>query len=67
MYHNLYVARRENNMKQAEIAKKLTIHSVTYSRKERGELDFTLREALILAEIFETPVEELFYRRKIDA
>ena len=60
MHHNLYIARRENKMKQVEVAKKLMIHSVTYSRKERGELDFTLKEAFILSDLFDKPVEELF-------
>ena len=60
MHHNLYVARKENELKQKEVAKRLMIHSVTYSRKERGELDFTLKEAFVLAELFETTVEQLF-------
>ena len=60
MHHNLYIARRENRMKQTDVAKKLMIHSVTYSRKERAELDFTLTEAFALSEIFQMTVEELF-------
>ncbi len=64
MHHKLYIARKENKLKQADVASKLMIHSVTYSRKERGELDFTLKEAFILSELFNTTVEELFKRRK---
>lgn len=60
MHHNLYVARRENRMKQTEVAKKLMIHRVSYSRKERGEQDFTLNEAFILAKLFNTTVDQLF-------
>ncbi|WP_041865852.1 helix-turn-helix transcriptional regulator [Solibacillus silvestris] len=60
MHHNLYIARRENNLKQADLAKRLMIHSVTYSRKERGELDFTLKEAFALSKFFGIPVDELF-------
>ncbi len=64
MYVNLYVARKENRLKQKDLAKELGIHSVTYSRKETGEKEFTLTEALKLADLFDTTVDELF-RRKI--
>lgn len=60
MHHNLYVARRENRMKQTEVAKKLMIHRVSYSRKECGKQDFTLNEAFILAKLFNTTVDQLF-------
>lgn len=60
MHHNLYIARKEKKMKQREVAKRLGIHSVTYSRKERGELDFSLKEAFALSRIFEISVEQLF-------
>lgn len=60
MHYKLYVARKENKLKQKDVARKLDIHSVTYSRKETGEKEFTLSEALILAEMFDTTVDELF-------
>lgn len=63
MHYNLYIARKENRMKQVDIAKKLMIHSVTYSRKERGELDFTLTEAFMLSELFGISVEGLFKKK----
>lgn len=40
------------------------MHSVTYSKKERGELDFTLSEAFILADFFKTTVDVLFADKK---
>lgn len=61
---SLYVARKENNLKQRDIARLLNMHEVTYSRKERGELDFTLSEAFILADYFNTTVDVLFADRK---
>lgn len=64
MHHKLYVARRENRLKQAEVAKKLMIHRVSYSRKERGEQDFTLNEAFILAKLFNTTVDQLFSKEE---
>lgn len=63
MYYKLYVARKENKLKQVDVAKKLNIHSVTYSRKETGEKEFTLTEAFKLAEMFDTTVDELFGKR----
>ena len=62
MHYNLYIARKENRMKQVEVAKKIGMHSVTYSRKERGELDFTLSEAFALSEMFGVSIEKLFKR-----
>ena len=63
-YYNLYIARRENKLKQKDVAKELGIHVCTYSRKETGEKEFTLSEAFKLADMFNTTVDELF-RRKI--
>ena len=60
MHYRLYVARKEKNLKQKDLARITKMHSVTYSRKEREELDFTLKEAFVLAELFETTVDELF-------
>ncbi|MEY9975771.1 helix-turn-helix transcriptional regulator [Lysinibacillus sp. RC79] len=60
MHYKLYVSRKENRLKQKDVARKLDIHSVTYSRKETGEKEFTLSEAFRLAEMFDTTVDELF-------
>ena len=60
MHHNLYIARKENRLKQSDVAKKLHIHAVTYSKKESGKLEFTLSEAFALSELFQSPVENLF-------
>lgn len=61
---NLFVARKENKLKQRDIASLLNMHEVTYSRKERGEVDFTLNEAFILADFFKTTVDVLFADKK---
>lgn len=60
MHHRLYIARKESKLNQKDVARKLGIHSVTYSRKEKEVLDFTLSEAFLLAEMFETTIDELF-------
>lgn len=62
MQHSLYVARRENRLKQRDLAKVLNIDPVTYQRKESGKAVFTLPEAFILANHFEMTVDELFKR-----
>lgn len=60
MHFGLFVARKERKLKQKDVARKLGIHRDTYGRKENGVLDFTLSEAFLLAEMFETTVDELF-------
>jgi putative transcriptional regulator len=60
MQAKLYVARRERNLKQKDVAKKLGIHPQTYHEKERGKKDFTLSEAKMLAQIFNCTLNDLF-------
>lgn len=60
MHYKLFVKRRESRMKQVEVAKLLNINNATYSLKENGKADFTLREAKKLAAIFECTLDELF-------
>lgn len=60
MHHKLYVARRERNAYQKDIAKKLGIHPQTYHEKESGKSEFTLSEAKRLAEIFDCTLNDLF-------
>jgi len=56
----LYIKRRESGLYQREVAEKLGIHKQTYCRKEKGEQDFTIREARMLAQIFNCTLDELF-------
>ena len=58
--HKLYVARRENKVTQRVVAKKLGMHYNTYCKKESGKLDFSLKEAKLLAKLFDTTLDELF-------
>ncbi|OEC03478.1 hypothetical protein GY31_01730 [Lysinibacillus sphaericus] len=60
VHYKLYVARKENRLKQKDVAKYIGIHVCTYSRKETGEKEFTLSEAFKLAEMFDTTVDKLF-------
>ncbi len=56
----LYIARREKRLKQKEVAVKLGIHPQTYHKKECGKLDFSLREAKMLAKMFGCTLDDLF-------
>lgn len=60
MHYRLFVARKENKLDQKDVAKELGIHRVSYSRKETEDKEFTLSEALKLADLFDTTVDELF-------
>lgn len=60
MYIELYVKRREAKETQEDAGKHIGVSAVTYSRKERGIHDFTLREAKTLAEKYDCTIDELF-------
>lgn len=60
MNHNLYIARRENNLYQKEVARKIGMHPQTYHLKESGKKDFTLSEAKRLSKLFDRSLDELF-------
>lgn len=60
MHYKLFVKRRESKMKQVEVAKMLNISNATYSLKENGKADFTLREASKLAKLFGCTLNDLF-------
>jgi putative transcriptional regulator len=64
LHHHLFVARRENQMKQKDVAKLLNINHITYQRKESGKVSFTLEEAFKLANLFNTSVDDLFKNEK---
>ena len=63
MHPHLYVERKERHLKQSDLAELLQINPITYHRKETGKTDFTLREALFLANYFSVPVEKLFSKK----
>ncbi len=60
MHRRLFNARKENQLKQKELAVVLNISQSSYDNKEVGRHDFTLNQALTLAAIFDTSVDELF-------
>jgi len=56
----LYVARREHDLKQKEVAEMLGIHPQTYHLKEIGKKEFLLNECKMLTKIFKKTLDELF-------
>lgn len=56
----LYIARKENRLKQKDLAKKINVSEQTYSRKEKGK-DFTQTEMIMLAKIFNCTLNDLFW------
>lgn len=60
MQHKLFIARRENRLKQKDVAEVLHIDPITYHRKESGKAAFTLPEAFKLAEYFGMKLDDLF-------
>ena len=52
--------RRINDYTQEFVANKLGVTQTIYSQKENGKVKFSVVEALKLAELYDTSVEELF-------
>ncbi|MCM3637727.1 helix-turn-helix domain-containing protein [Sporosarcina luteola] len=65
MHIQLFIKRREARMKQVDVAKILNINNATYSLKENGKADFTLREAIKLAAIFGCTLNDLFWDQEV--
>ncbi|MGK0577461.1 helix-turn-helix domain-containing protein [Macrococcus capreoli] len=59
-FWGLYRARVERKESHTDLSKLLHIHKDTYGRKERGETDFTVSEALILSAHFKKSLDALF-------
>lgn len=60
MNHQLFVTRRENKMKQKDVAKMIGIHPQSYHLKESGKRQFTIEEGLRLAKLFNCTLDYLF-------
>lgn len=64
MHYKLYVKRREACLSQVKVSKILNISNATYSLKENGKADFTLSEAIKLAELFSCTLNDLFQKEE---
>jgi len=64
LHTQLYVIRRENRLKQKDVAKKIGIHPQSYHLKESGKREFTISEARKLAKLFNCTLDDLFGERR---
>src|SRR5699024_104568 len=60
MKNKVYIARKENKMRQADVAKKIMMSEKSYQLKESGIRDFTITEAKRLATIYNCTLDDLF-------
>ena len=66
MFENLRKLRREKNIKAKEIAEKIGLETEgAYYKKETGSVPFTLEEGKIIANFFEMPIEEIFFKNEL--
>lgn len=60
MIPQVLIKRKENKLKQADVAKILHIDKQTYYLKENGKSEFTISEAKKLATYYDCSIDELF-------
>lgn len=60
------IYRTMKGINQGELAKVMGITLSTYSKKETGKAVFTLLEAKVLSEYFNTTIEELFFNTEVN-
>lgn len=64
----LRIARLERELSQKDLARKIGVHELTYSRKERGQREFTRTEIDNLAaalDLTNSEVNEIFFDSRI--
>ncbi|WP_420909345.1 helix-turn-helix transcriptional regulator [Aneurinibacillus migulanus] len=57
---NVKETRKSCGLTQEEVAKHLGMTKCNYSKKENGQLRFSIDEALKLSQLFSTTIEKLF-------
>lgn len=53
--------RESQNLKQEDFAKIINVSTVNYSKKENGIVKFSLREARLISQYFNKPIEDIFF------
>ena len=61
MRNRLKVLRAERDWSQAELAKRLSVSRQTVNAIERGKYDPSLPLAFKMADVFQQPIESMFY------
>jgi len=66
MFKNLRKLRQEKNIKVKDIAEKLELKTESaYYKKETERVPFTLEEVKIIAEMFDMPIEYIFFEKEL--
>ena len=60
MNAQVYIKRKERNLRQEDVAKAISIHKQSYYMKETGKRDFSIPEARRLAKLFGCTLDDLF-------
>jgi len=60
LHEKIKTIREDKKLSQSFIAFELGLDQSQYSRREKGEIDFTSKEILVLSEKLDTPVSKLF-------
>lgn len=63
--NRLRLMREQRNIKQEKIAGILGISLGNYNKKESGKIRFSLNEAKLIADFFDTTIEEIFFTNKV--
>lgn len=66
MFERLRKIRQEKNIKAKEIADKMGLKTEgAYYKKEAGTVPFTLEEGKIISDMFNLPIEEIFFKEEL--
>lgn len=61
-FEKLVKVRKDLGLKQSDISEHINVRRHTYSKKERGLIPISLKEAYIIANLFNMTMEELFFK-----
>lgn len=66
MFENLRKIRQLKDVKAKEIAERIGLKTEgAYYKKETGNVPFTLEEGRIISELFNMPIEEIFFTNEL--
>lgn len=65
MYDKLKGLMKENHITQTELAEVLNITVSTLNFKLNGKSDFTIKEAKKISQLFDKPIDEIFFTCEI--
>ncbi len=65
MNRKLKAARVENGLTQIQLANLLEMPISTYRKKETGQTEFTISEAIKVSKILNKKIEEIFFNYKV--